>query len=174
VGRNFSCFVTPDEFERAVHSVGDARGARLWLMPEGTCDGEVEALPSLDSTSRVIVWLGALPPGREIWNARDAALEAGFVGMVRPLLSAPEQTLTMAEIFTPATDMTGSGWLFPPLKRTLGRCLRFDTVARSDADPAAAPGRGQRCSAAARAVWEEGFVLRQHNVGRVRFEPVEQ
>lgn len=164
--------MTLDELTDAIEPIAEKFGASLWSFPEAAMTGVVAPVSALEDGTRRMRWFGALPPDCTVWNSFEAATDAGFLCIVRPQINESEKTLSMGEIFTPASDLRASRSLFPPVKRALAKSLPTGTTIFSDRDPGSHPGgKGPRCSSGARALYEAGYVLRQRGVAFVRYVP---
>ncbi|PZS07032.1 MAG: hypothetical protein DLM55_11865 [Acidimicrobiales bacterium] len=169
MGHNFRFFVTPEEFASVVDAIAEKTGAKLWSFPEAAMTGGISQVKSLVEGQRSLIWFGVLPSGCTVWNSYEAATEAGFVCLVRPEVDSPAETVYLGEVFTPASNFSGS--LFLPVKRALAKLLVCGTFAVSDCDPKGKEVKGPKCSKGALALHEAGYVMRQSGVALVIYLP---
>ena len=132
-GSQLSFFATLEEFRSVVDAIAEKTEAKLWSFPEVARTGSISQVKSLEEGQRRLIWFGAVPSDCTVWNSYEAATEAGFVCLVRPEVDSSAETVYMGEVFTPASNFSGS--LFLPVKRALSKLLVCGTCAVSDCDP---------------------------------------
>lgn len=169
MGHNFRFFVTPEEINSVVSAMAEKAGAKLWSFPEAARTGSISEVKSLEDGRQRLKWFGVLPSDCTIWNSYEAAAEAGFVCLVRPEVESSAKTVYLGEVFTPASNLSGS--LFLPVKRALAKLLAYNTFAVPDREPEAKGVKGPKCSKGVLALHEAGYVMRQHGVAHVIYLP---
>jgi hypothetical protein len=164
VGQNFKFFVAPDELQAVLTELSRSAGATLWQ--EGSAHGRVDAVASLRSASERILWFG---PGPVVeWNAREAAYDAGFIGVVVPHVNEEERTLFLGEIFTAVSRGERVQSLFPKVKRRVEGLLKHKLIPVSDTSGDRG-NRGPRASDKALTMLNAGYKLKMFEAPLVHY-----
>jgi hypothetical protein len=118
-----------------------------------------------------VLWFGAMPRRVSNWDTRSAALEAGFVAVVRPVIDEANRNLFLGELFAPPDAVKLPHSLFRAVKAVVSAILKVELVAVRDDDASARSKRGPRASDGAMRLFRIEYRLRMFEAPLLHYEP---